>query len=100
MLPLAPQFILAMEKRIHTNSFAMRFGTSMHGVLFTDVFFAYRYFNDKDAIFNEKMEELAFAMMHNCFLTQSGGASPTGSTHSYPSATRASPESCDDCAEH
>ena len=42
-----------MEKRILTNSFAVRFGTAMHGIVFTDCFFSYRYFVDKDADFKK-----------------------------------------------
>lgn len=34
------QYILGMEKRINTNSFSTRFGTTMHGILATDAFFA------------------------------------------------------------
>ena len=62
------QFILAMEKRILANSFNMRFATSMHGVVFTDVFFAFRYFLDGNADFKAVMSELAYKLMHNSFL--------------------------------
>lgn len=79
------QFILAMEKRLITNSFAFRFGCSMHGMTFTDVFFAYRHFKDAKADFKELMGELAYKLMHNHFLPQA--ISPRTS----PSVSRASP---------
>ena len=81
------QFILAMEKRILTNSFSMRFGTAMHGIVFTDCFFAYRYFVDKDADFKKLMASLAYKLMHNKFLDEED--SPRKS----PNGGRASPGS-------
>ena len=86
------QFILALEKRLLTNSFSFRFGSSMHGVVFTDTFFAHRYFNDSAAEFKVEMGKLAYALMHNSFLQ-----APTGSPRAPPSAGRGSPSSCDDC---
>lgn len=94
------QFILGMEKRIHTPSFAMRFGTSLHGMLFTDAFFALRYFVDKAANFNDEMGKLAYALMHNHFQETGSDGSPHGSSNSRPSACRASPQNSDECAEH
>ena len=74
------QYILAMEKRILTNSFGMRFCTAMHGILFTDCFFAYRYFIDKEVDFKAIMGKLAMKLMHNSFLDkdESPRKSPNG----------------------
>ena len=85
------QFILAMEKRILTNSFSMRFGTAMHGIVFTDCFFAYRYFVDSDADFKTVMGRLAHKLMHNSFLDSD--QSPRKS----PSSGRDSPGACSPC---
>ncbi|KAL1528519.1 hypothetical protein AB1Y20_009862 [Prymnesium parvum] len=86
------QFILALEKRLVTNSFNFRFGSSMHGVVFTDVFFAHRFFNDKDASFKQELGKLAYSLMHNDFLpTKTPQKSP-------PSTGRGSP--CSDCEDH
>ena len=63
------QFILAMEKRILTNRFDLRFGTSMFGILLVNVFFAERHFNNPLADFKAEMSTLAYALMHNDFLT-------------------------------
>lgn len=84
-----------MEKRIHTGSFAMRFATSMFGCLFTDVFFAHRYFNDADAEFKVEMLKLSYSLMHNRFLQES---SPN-SNKSSKASSRSSPSGCIDC-EH
>lgn len=59
------QFILGMEKRIHTNQFSMRFGTTIFGMMFTDAFFAHKYWNDPNADFKAEMGKLAYRMMHN-----------------------------------
>ena len=85
------QFILAMEKRILTNSFSTRFGTAMHGIVFTDCFFAYRYFVDSGADFKAIMGKLAHKLMHNSFLDS--GESPRKS----PSSGRDSTGTCSPC---
>jgi len=65
-------------------------------MLFTDAFFAYRYFVDKDAEFTVEMSKLAYCLMHNDFLPKKA-ASP----QSQPSVGRGSPQSCVDCdVEH
>jgi hypothetical protein len=47
------QHILAMKKgkRLQTDRFEFRFGTSMQGIIFVDSFFAYRHFNNPLADF-------------------------------------------------
>ncbi|KAL1527606.1 hypothetical protein AB1Y20_008992 [Prymnesium parvum] len=70
--------------------------TQTTGMLFTDAFFAYRYFVDKDAEFTVEMSKLAYCLMHNDFLPKKA-ASP----QSQPSVGRGSPQSCVDCdVEH
>lgn len=59
------QFILAMEKRVLTDRFALRFATTMHGILFVDAFFAFRYFKNELADFREELSQLAYSLMHN-----------------------------------
>lgn len=59
------QFILAMEKRILTGNFCLRFGTTMYGMLFTNAFFAKRCFGDKQANFKKEMNTLSLAWMRN-----------------------------------
>lgn len=61
-----------MEKRILTDRFAMRFATTMHGILFTDAFFALRYFNNATTDFKEEMGKLAYQLMHNPEVEASG----------------------------
>ena len=70
------QFILAMEKRLVTTNFSFRFGTSMHGCVFTDAFFALRYFVDANAEFKREMSKLAYALTHNAFLPPRAAPSP------------------------
>ncbi|KAL3914376.1 MAG: hypothetical protein SGPRY_007648, partial [Prymnesium sp.] len=75
------QFILALEKRLQTNNFSMRFATSMH------------------ADFKDQMGKLAYNLMHNDFLAaEQAQTSPKAAA----SAGRASsPESTrQDCGEH
>lgn len=86
------QFILAMEKRILTDRFAMRFATTVHGILFTDAFFAYRYFNNPIADFREELSKLAYALMHNPEVTSSRGTTPPKPKKS-KQASRTSPNS-------
>ena len=59
----------------------------MLGVMFTNVFFAYRYFKDSKADFMDVMRELAIVYMHNDKLADeraesdySNGSSRVGST--------------------
>lgn len=73
------QFILAMEKRLLTDRFSLRFGTTMHGVLFTDSFFAFRYYNDPIADFREQMNRLAYSLMHNPDVQTPSSSPPKGS---------------------
>ncbi|KAL1523664.1 hypothetical protein AB1Y20_018598 [Prymnesium parvum] len=80
-----------MEKSVLTQNFSMRFGTSMFGVVFTDTFFAHRYSNDQAAEFKVEMARLAYALMHNSFLTS---ASPSKSSKS---SARSSPGGCQEC---
>ena len=70
------QFILAMEKRLVTTNFSFRFGTSMHGCVFTDAFFALRYFVDANAEFKREMSKLAYALTHNAFRPPRAAPSP------------------------
>ena len=59
------QHELAMEQRIQTDRFSLRHGVSLHGILFTDAFKAYRYFKDPTADFKVVMNELAIALINN-----------------------------------
>lgn len=77
-----------MEKRILTDRFALRFGTTMHGILFTDSFFAYRYFNSELADFREELSKLAYSLMHNTDVAQ-----PKSPPKGQQQARRASPNS-------
>jgi len=54
-----------MEKRLNTNTFSMRFATSIHAMIFVDAFFAHKYLNDPSADFKPAMERLAYRLMHN-----------------------------------
>lgn len=67
----------------------MRFASSLNGMVFTDAFFAYRYFVNKDADFNEEMSKLAMELMHNSFIEDSA-VSP----RSAKSSQRSSPSDC------
>ena len=59
------QFILAMEKRLLTDKFCVRFGTTMHAMLFTNAFFSVRKFGNPLADFKSEMNKLALYLMHN-----------------------------------
>ena len=59
------QHELAMEKRILTDRFSLRHGVSLHRILFTDAFKAYKYFKNPAADFSECMSRLAYKLMHN-----------------------------------
>ena len=59
------QYILAMEKRLLTNRFNMRFATTMWGMVFTNAFFAFKYFHNNQADFRGEMNKLAIALMRN-----------------------------------
>ena len=59
------QAILAMEKRILTNRFCVRGGTSLYGMLFTNCFFAVQTWGDPQAVFKNEMRKLSLYMMHN-----------------------------------
>lgn len=78
-----------MEKRILTDRFALRFGTTMHGILFTDAFFAFRYFNSEVANFREEMNQLAYSLMHNPDIQSPSSSPPKGTKH----ARRCAPNS-------
>ena len=45
------QFLLAIEKRMITNSFDFRFGCTLFGMLVTNCFFLHHYFNSELADF-------------------------------------------------
>jgi hypothetical protein len=86
-----------MEKRLLTNTFSMRFAITIFGVLFTDAFFAHRFFNDKLANFKEEMSKLAYRLMHNNLLPlRSVPSQPSSSRRSRPSPT----SSCDSEAHY
>ena len=59
------QHDLAMEKRILTERFSLRHGVSLHGILFTDAFKAYKHFKAPSADFKEAMADLAMALVQN-----------------------------------
>ncbi|KAL1525467.1 hypothetical protein AB1Y20_020324 [Prymnesium parvum] len=84
------QFILAMEKRLLTDRFALRFATTMHGILFTDAFFAYRYFKDSMADFKNERNKLAMSLINNPDISNESG-SPQNRPQKQ--ARRASPNS-------
>lgn len=87
---LGVQFILAMEKRLLTDRFALRYATTIHGIMFTDAFFAYKYFNSEIADFREEMNRLAYSLMHNPDLPQ---PQPTSTGKASKRARRTSPNS-------
>ena len=70
------QHILAMEKRLQTDRFEFRFGTSMQGIIFVDSFFAYRHFNNPLADFRAELGRLAYKLMHNPDLQPKATPSP------------------------
>lgn len=103
------QFILALEKRILTNSFSLRFGTTMHGIVFTNAFFGLRCFSLPVADFKPEMTKLAYRLMHNSLLVGKGpsrspgtpgGApnSPNGAASAASDSGRSSPGGC--CGSH
>ena len=50
-----------------TNNFCQRLGTTLMGMLITNVFFAHRTFNSAVAEFKEELGKLAYRLMHNPF---------------------------------
>jgi hypothetical protein len=74
------QFILALEKRILTNSFSLRFGTTMHGMVFVNAFFGLRCFSMPVADFKPEMSKLAYRLMHNSLLVVDAGPSRSPGT--------------------
>ena len=99
------QFILGMEKRLVTNRFDFRVGTSLMGMHFTNTFFAHRYFNEPDADFKEQMGKLAYRLMHNPYLNEedtdygsSPGSAGSGSQRSRSAARTSTPSAMGGCA--
>ena len=102
------QFILALEKRILTNSFSLRFGTTMHGMVFTNAFFGVRRFSMPVAEFKPEMSKLAYRLMHNSLLVDQGPPrspsspfspfSPGSPDGDGSESGRSSPSSC--CGAH
>lgn len=67
---------------------AMRLGTSLQGMVSTDVFMVDRYFNDAKANFKmREMCKLLYHLMHNDFLKHEAAAA-ANSPPSAPSASR------------
>ena len=62
------QAILAMEKRFITNNFSFRLATTLMGMLFTNTFFAHRYFNCELADSKEELGKLGYRLMNNPFV--------------------------------
>ena len=92
------QFILALEKRILTNSFSLRFGTTMHGMVFVNAFFGLRCFSMPVADFKPEMSKLAYRLMHNSLLVVDAGPSrspgtPGSGPPNSPNSPAASPTS-------
>ena len=56
------QRLLAMEKRMVTNSFAFRYFTTLLGMVFTNAFFLRRFFNDRSAEFKDVMREISVGL--------------------------------------
>ena len=84
-----------MEKRILTNSFNLRFATTMHGLVVVNAFFALQTFVSDVADFKPEMSKLAYRLMHNHFLDGAAPPSPTGPPPaSRASSGTASPEGC------
>ena len=82
------QNLLAMEKRLLTNTFSMRFGTTMWGTVFCNAFFALRYFHSDLADFRSEMTKLSLGLMRNHFIVRIENPSPSPS--SPPSCGRSS----------
>ena len=93
------QFILGMEKRLVTNRFDLRFGTSFMGIHLTNTFFAHRHFNEPDADFKEQMGKLAYRLMHNSFIQEEGEGSPgsAGSKRNRTAARSKTPSPVSGC---
>ena len=81
------QFLLAIEKRMVTNSFDFRMGCTLFGILVTNCFFLHRYLNSELADFKEEMSKLSYRVMRNPHAPdpnakpspQTGRGSPPGS---------------------
>lgn len=87
-----------MEKRILTDSFNLRFGVTMHGILFTNSFFAFRHFNNELADFRAEMAKLAHSLMYNNDITSPGTPPPRTQKQAKRSASMRAPCSLDGCA--
>ena len=57
--------MLALEKRFITNNFSFRIFSTMLGIYFTNIFFAYRFLKDSRAVFLDVMREVAIGLIHN-----------------------------------
>ena len=92
------QHILALEKRILTNSFSLRFGTTMHGMVFVNAFFGLRCFSMPVADFKPEMSKLAYRLMHNSLLVVDAGPSRSpGTPGSGPPNSPNSPAASESC---
>jgi hypothetical protein len=76
------QAILAMEKRLLTTSFGVRFITTLLGTVCTNAWFAKKYFSSEQLEFRAEMQELALKLMTNSFLPSSPSSS--GSPPPFP----------------
>ena len=94
------QFILALEKRILTDHFCMRFATTMHGMLFTNAFFALRHFGNEQASFKDEMRALSMRLMHNPLRAAELAAMHPGRSPSTINATRTSSPLADEMCDH